>query len=219
MLRDAGSGLLIYTFATFEAGRSPSLLWLVVALIASAAPDTDWVIYFVKKWRGHRVLSHHFWHFPLPWMAACLALGYFLGDWYTTVVILGPMLGHFVSDTFSPTGIRWLWPIAHTSISLFDGLGLDQPEGARTHAPPDVRSRDPDGLTAYVHRTAEEGDLARRSRLPARRGRPDGRVLSGPVSEMAPPTSVSGALLLSYGYLVSTITALQSYQFRPIGQI
>ena len=95
-------GTLFYYFFDLDFG------FILLCGFAAFLPDIDWRMQFSWKFGNvHRKLLHNIWFLIILMVATYLIF-------YSLVLVLGIVIGfmsHLIADSFTVTGVYWLYPI------------------------------------------------------------------------------------------------------------
>ncbi len=136
MYIDIASGFVIYAVFSFICGAEWS--WLNLALTVSFSffpfsPDFDLIPFFLGNELifplfgiKFRFSSHHFIHFPLPFLLIGTLAAFWWISFYLALLFFFGALAHFVHDSCEPpekkSGIQWLFPFRRDLFYFHGGI-------------------------------------------------------------------------------------------------
>lgn len=121
MLVDATIGIAVYLALSWLFDKPFDTAVLLAAIIFAHLPDIDAIPYFLLRKR-FKLVSHHLIHYPLiliplgtiALLALCSAL-------YLPLLYALSVTGHFIHDSASVTGIKWLAPFSPRNAYRLEG--------------------------------------------------------------------------------------------------
>lgn len=149
MVIDLVNGIFIFSVVSLTWGVEPSW-WSVLNLFLTVCfaffPDADVPVFLALR-KKLKLASHHVIHYPILLIPFSFAAGYGWAGLYGSLLFSIPCLGHFVHDSFNPTGkksgIKWLWPFSGNLYfvdTLFPlKIGVITPQEWKEHLNKEVR--------------------------------------------------------------------------------
>ena len=117
MIIDLSIGIFFYVFVSRLLGEEFSGWMLFFSIVCAFSPDFDFII-FVMIRKRLRLVSHHFFHFPLLFLSIGGLLVGAIGGGYPATLFITAACGSFVHDSYSIVGIRWLYPFSKQAYRL-----------------------------------------------------------------------------------------------------
>ncbi len=115
---DLVSGVLVYFLTKLLFQHSFSLPELAISICFAFGPDLDLVPFFLLR-RRMKLVSHWIIHFPLPYILfGGLVVWGITREWFFLLNFVFASLAHFIHDTASVPGIRWLWPLSRQAYAV-----------------------------------------------------------------------------------------------------
>lgn len=121
MLIDATIGIAVYLAVSWLFAKPFSIAIWLATIIFAHLPDIDTIPYLLLRNR-YKLVSHHLVHYPLVLIPLGSAVLFaFYGDFYLPLLYALGVTGHFIHDSTSVTGIKWLAPFSHHKAYRLEG--------------------------------------------------------------------------------------------------
>lgn len=121
MLIDATIGIAVYLAVSWLFDKSFDVAVWLAAIIFAHLPDSDTIPYLLLRKR-FKLVSHHLIHYPLVLIPlGAIALLALCGTLYLPLLYALSVTGHFIHDSTSVTGIKWLAPFSPRNAYRLEG--------------------------------------------------------------------------------------------------